>query len=180
MFNLSNNKKKIGILGGTFDPPHIGHLHISKIALNKLKLDCVMWVITKQNPLKKKPYFNLKARIKMSEAIIKKEKNIFVEYLDNIIKSNSTFKLLNFLSKKNANTKLFFLMGADNLVNFHKWEKWEKILKLSKIVVFARSNFSKKSLNAIVSKKIKKNNFIYIDSKKINVSSTLIKKFKKI
>ena len=48
--------KKIGILGGTFDPPHIGHLYISKIAIKKLKLNKVVWVITKQNPLKHKPY----------------------------------------------------------------------------------------------------------------------------
>ena len=52
---LKRKNSKIGILGGTFDPPHIGHLHISKIALKKLKLDCVMWLITKKNPLKQKP-----------------------------------------------------------------------------------------------------------------------------
>jgi len=52
---FKKNYNKIGILGGTFDPPHIGHLHISKIALKKLRLDAVIWVITKQNPLKQKP-----------------------------------------------------------------------------------------------------------------------------
>jgi len=53
---FSKKNIKVGILGGTFDPPHIGHLQISKIALKKLKLDAVIWVITKQNPLKQKPY----------------------------------------------------------------------------------------------------------------------------
>jgi len=57
---FKKNYNKIGILGGTFDPPHIGHLHISKIALKKLRLDAVIWVITKQNPLKKKTLFKYK------------------------------------------------------------------------------------------------------------------------
>ena len=55
-------KKKIGLLGGTFDPPHKGHLNISKIAIKKLKLDKILWLITKQNPLKQKPYLNTKTR----------------------------------------------------------------------------------------------------------------------
>jgi len=178
LLNIFNNKKKIGILGGTFDPPHLGHLHISKIALNKLKLDSVIWIITKQNPLKEKPYFSLKARIKMSKSMIQKEKNIFADYLDDVIKSTNTFKLLKFLKKKTT-AKLFFLMGADNLVNFHKWKKWEKILDFAKIVVFPRSNFSKKTSNNKVLKEIKKKNLIYIKSKKINISSTSMRKFKK-
>ena len=57
------NKNRIGILGGTFDPPHLGHLHISKIALKKLKLNGLIWIITKKNPLKKKPYLSLKTRL---------------------------------------------------------------------------------------------------------------------
>jgi len=52
---LKKNYKKIGILGGTFDPPHAGHLHISKIGIEKLNLNKLIWVITKKNPLKKKP-----------------------------------------------------------------------------------------------------------------------------
>ena len=55
--NLKEKYKKIGILGGTFDPPHVGHLNISKIAIKKLKLDKIIWLITKQNPLKKKTLF---------------------------------------------------------------------------------------------------------------------------
>ena len=54
---LKKNYNKIGILGGTFDPPHIGHLHISKLALKKLKLDKILWIVTKYNPLKKKTLF---------------------------------------------------------------------------------------------------------------------------
>ena len=58
--------KKIGILGGTFDPPHLGHLKISKFAAKKLKLNLVIWAITKKNPLKKKPMISLRERIFLS------------------------------------------------------------------------------------------------------------------
>ena len=173
---LKKKYVKIGILGGTFDPPHKGHLYISKIVLNKLKLNKLLWIVTKENPLKQKPYLNIKKRIALSKNITKKENKIFVKYFEDKIKSKNTFNLLNFLKKKNKKAKLFFLIGADNLVKFHKWKNWKKIPQLAKIVVFPRHNFSIKSLNSIVSKKLKKKAFLYINSKKINISSSLIRK----
>ena len=95
-------------MGGTFDPPHIGHLHISKIALKKLKLNKLIWSITKKNPLKKKPYLKIKTRIKLSKKITNKEKKIFVHYFDDKIKSVNTFDLLNHIKKKQKKTALYF------------------------------------------------------------------------
>ena len=171
------NYIKIGIFGGTFDPPHKGHLYISKIALKKLKLNKLIWVVTKKNPLKQKPYLSTKARINLSKEMTKKEKKIFVRYFDDKIKSINTFDLLNFIKKKNKKAKLFFLIGADNLAKFHKWNNWKKIPKLAKIIIFPRQNYSIKSLNPIASKKLNKKDFIYINSKKVNISSSLIRKF---
>ena len=171
------NYIKIGIFGGTFDPPHKGHLYISKIALKKLKLNKLIWVVTKKNPLKQKPYLSTKARINLSKEMTKKEKKIFVRYFDDKIKSINTFDLLNFIKKKNQKAKLFFLIGADNLAKFHKWNNWKKIPKLAKIIIFPRQNYSIKSLNPIISKKLNKKDFIYINSKKMNISSSLIRKF---
>ena len=175
IFRKDHNK--IGILGGTFDPPHKGHLYISKIALKKLKLNKLMWVITKKNPLKQKPYLSTKVRIDLSIKMTKNEKKIFVRYFDDKIKSNNTFDLLKYIKKKNQKTKLFFLIGADNLTKLHKWKNWKKIPKLAKIVIFPRQNYSIKSLGSIASKKLNRKDLIYMNSKKINISSTLIKKF---
>ncbi len=171
------NYNKIGILGGTFDPPHKGHLHIAKVALKKLKLKKLIWAITKRNPLKKKPHLSTNLRISLSKKMVKKEKKILVKYFENKVKSNNTFNLLNYIKKKNPNKKLFFLIGADNLAKFHKWNNWEKIPEIAKIVVFPRKNYSSKSLNRAVAKKINKKDLIYINSKKINISSSLIRKF---
>ena len=171
------NYAKIGILGGPFDPPHKGHLYISKFALKKLKLSKLIWIVTKKNPLKKKPYLSTKVRINLSKKMTGKEKKIFVKYYDDKIKSINTFNLLNYIKKKNQKTKLFFLIGADNLAKFHKWKNWKKIPKLARIVVFARKNHSIRSVNYIASKSLKKKDWLYINSKKVNISSTLIRKF---
>ena len=173
---MKKNKKKynkIGILGGTFDPPHRGHFYISKIALRKLKLNKILWVITKKNPLKNKPYLKIKERIKLSKKLTKKDKKITVKYLDSKIGSSNTFNLLNYLKKK-TKVDLFFLIGADNLKKFHRWKNWRQIPKLAKIVVFPRKNYS---FSSIATKRLNKNDFIYIKSKKINISSSLIRKF---
>ena len=164
---------KIGILGGTFDPPHKGHLYISKIALKKLRLKKILWVITKKNPLKNKPYLKIEERIKLSKEITKKNKKIIIKYFDNRIKSTNTFNLIRYLKRK-TKANIFFLIGSDNLKKFHKWENWKEIPKLAKIVVFPRKNYS---LTSFATKKLNKNDFIYIKSKKIDISSSIIRKF---
>ena len=100
-----------------------------------------------------------------------------MRYIDDKIKSKNTFDLLNYFKKKTKKIKLFFLIGADNLAKFHKWNNWKKIPKLAKIVIFPRQNYSIKSLKLIARKKLNKRDFLYINSKKINISSSLIRKF---
>tara|TARA_B100000029_G_C17224294_1_gene832954 strand:- start:1 stop:516 length:516 start_codon:yes stop_codon:yes gene_type:complete len=169
--------RKIGILGGTFDPPHLGHLHISKIGIKKLNLKKLIWVITKKNPLKKKPFLDINLRIKLSKKITKKIKKIHIQYLDERIKSSSTFKLLQYIKKKNPDVQLYFLMGADSFYKFHKWKNWNKIPKIAKLVVFSRQKYPIKSLKPIALKKLDKKNWMYVNSKKVNISSSLIRKF---
>jgi len=167
------NFVKIGVLGGTFDPPHKGHLYISEIALKKLRLKKILWVVTKKNPLKNKPYLKLKERINLSKEISKKNKKISIKYFDKRIGSANTFNLLNYIKRKTG-ANLFFLMGADNLKKFHKWKNWKQIPKLAKIVVFPRKNHSHYS---IASNNLSKKDLIYMKSKLVNISSSLIRKF---
>ena len=171
------NYKNIGILGGTFDPPHLGHLHISKIALKKLHLNNLFWIVTKQNPLKNKPFLETKIRVKLSKNITQRQKKISVHYLDEKIKSKNTLNLLIYLKKKDKKANFFFIMGADNFSKLHSWKNWRKIPKYAKIVVFPRENYSGKARNSIASKKLSKKDWMYINSKKVNISSSLIRKF---
>ena len=99
-----------------------------------------------------------------------------MQYLDKKIKSTKTFNLLKYIKNKNQKKEIYFLLGADNLVKFNKWQNWKKIPKLAKIVVFPRQNYPVKSMNSILPK-ILKNNLIYVSCKKVNISSSLIRKF---
>ncbi len=171
--NKKKNYIKIGVLGGTFDPPHKGHLHISKIALKKLNLKKILWVVTKKNPLKKKPYLKLEDRIKLSKKTAKRSKKISIKYFDDKLRSSNTFNLLNYIKNK-TKADIFFLMGSDNLKKFHKWKNWKQIPKFAKIVIFPRKNYSNKS---IATSNLNKKDLIYINAKKINISSSLIRKF---
>ena len=104
----SIEKKYIGLLGGSFDPAHKGHLGISKIAIKKLRLKKVYWVITKKNPFKNKTFYSLAERIKRANKISKTQKKIKVMYLENDVKSSRTIDMINYLIKKRI-LKIFIL-----------------------------------------------------------------------
>ena len=168
--------KKIGILGGTFDPPHRGHLAISKFSLKKLKLNFIIWAITKKNPFKKKPIMPLKRRILLSKKITKLTKKIKIKSYDNQIQSSETIDLVRYLKKKEKKAEYFFLIGSDNLVNFHRWKSWKKLSKLCRITVFPRNGYVRKSLNSKAIKTMGNSNFLLLKSKMINISSSKIRK----
>ena len=177
MFNYLKKKNiKIGILGGTFDPAHKGHLVISRIAKKKIKLDYIIWSITRKNPFKKHPRINIKERIKISRKIAKKYRFIKIEFLEHKISSKKTIDSIRFLKKINITLNIFFIMGADNLIKFHKWDQWKEIVRLAKILVFDRQGYKSRSLVSIAAKKIPQNRWKFIKFKKINISSSQIRK----
>ena len=173
---FKKNHKKIGILGGTFDPAHIGHIKISREAKKKFKLDYVIWAITKKNPFKNKSKLNLNSRIKYAKKITKKEKFIKIEFYENKIKSNKTINLINYFKKINKKLDIYFIMGADNLINFHKWHKWKSILQKCSILVFDRQGYKTKSLKSITFKHLNQKSLEFIKFKKVNISSSQLSK----
>ena len=144
---MISKRNRIGILGGSFDPAHKGHLTISKEAVKKFKL----------------------------KKVIGKANYIQVKFYEDKIKSNKTFKLIDYLSK-NSNHEIYFIMGADNLINFHKWHNWKKISKKCKIIVFDRHGYKKKSLNSLSFKRLNGNNLRFIEFNKVNISSSQLRK----
>ena len=172
---LKNKKIKIGILGGSFDPAHKGHLIISREALKRFNLSFIIWAITSQNPFKKKSSYDLKKRINICKKVINKNKYIKVKYFEKIINSNKTTDLINYLDKSKR-YELFFLIGADNLINFHKWYRWENILKKSNLVVFDRHGYKKKSMNSKTYKKQVNKRVTFVEFNKVNISSSKLRK----
>ena len=168
-------KIKIGILGGSFDPPHKGHLAISKEAMKRFNFKKIIWAITKKNPFKKKSETSVTERIKKCKKVIGKNLFIKVKFYENIIKSNKTLDLINYL-KKNKNIKVYFLMGADNLISFHKWHKSKLISQKCNILVFDRHGYKKNSLKSKTFKKVDKNSLTFVEFKKVNISSSQLRK----
>ena len=173
---LKFSSKSIGLLGGSFDPVHKGHITISKIALKKIKLDQIYWLITKKNPFKNKVYFSLKDRIKLAKKATKNLSKIKVVYLDKIVQSSRSINLINYFIKKKKINKIYFIIGSDILLELHKWKNWKKLLKLTKLIVFSRKGYDKKCKNSTVVKYLKNKNIIYIKNRPIPISSTFIRK----
>ena len=173
---FKKNHKKIGILGGTFDPAHKGHLEISKQAKKKYKLNYIIWAITKKNPFKKKSNLDLSSRIKFAKKITKKEKFIKIKFYEKKIKSNRTIDLINYFKKNNKKSDIYFIMGADNLINFHKWHKWKLISQKCYILVFDRQGYKAKSLKSITFKLLNHKSLKFVKFKKVNISSSQLRK----
>ena len=172
---MKSEKIKIGILGGSFDPAHKGHLAISKKARKRFDLKKIIWAITKKNPFKKESDTSVSNRIKKCKKVIGENLFIKVKFYENIIKSNKTIDLITYL-KKNKNNKVYFLMGADNLINFHKWHKSKLISQKCNILVFDRHGFKKNSLKSKTFKKLDKSILKFIEFKKVNISSSQLRK----
>ena len=168
-------KNKIGVLGGSFNPAHKGHLIISKKAVQKYKLKKIIWAITLKNPLKKKNNTSISERIQSCKKIVKLNNFIKIKFYEKIINSNKTIDLINYL-KKNTDSEIYFLMGADNLINFHKWYKWKTISKKCKIIVFDRHGYKKKSLNSVSYKRLNGKSLKFIEFNKVNISSSQLRK----
>jgi len=173
----------IAILGGSFNPPHFGHLHLSKIALAKLNAKQLWWIPTKYNNLKNKNLylFSYEQRLKLCQDLIKNYSKI---KLKNYSEVNS-YKLLQFLRKKYPKFNFIWVMGADSLLQFHLWKNFKEIAKYHQIAIFARQNYlvlAKKSRatsiinNFTAKKKVgTKIPIAFFNSKKNNLSSTQIR-----
>ena len=170
----SIQNKYIGLLGGSFDPPHKGHLAISKIAIKKLKLKKIYWVVTKKNPLKNKPFYSIDQRLRKAKKLTKSNKKIQVAYFDEIIGSSRSIDTIYYLISKKKHKNIFLVIGSDNLINFQKWKSWKKIVKLTKLIVFSRRGYDKKSKKSKVAKYLK-NKIIFIKNKPILISSTKLR-----
>ncbi|MDB9936807.1 nicotinate (nicotinamide) nucleotide adenylyltransferase [Candidatus Pelagibacter sp.] len=172
---LKTEKIKIGILGGTFDPAHKGHLEISKQAKKRFGLKNIVWAITKQNPFKTKSKSNLINRMQFAKSIIGQNNYIKVKFYEEKIGSNKTIDLIRHLSKKKQR-EIYFIMGADNLINFHKWYKWKSIIKRCNILVFDRQGYKAKSLKSVTFNETNNKNLTFVNFNKVNISSSQLRK----
>ena len=173
MVKASN--KTIGLVGGTFDPAHKGHIAITKIAIKKFNLNKVLWIVTKKNPFKDNPYYSLSQRLKKAKEITRGIKKIQVIHLDKRVNSSRSINIINYLVNRKKLKNIYFIIGADNLINFHKWKDWKRIVKLTKLIVFSRKGYDRKGSKSTVTKYYK-NKITFIKNRPIVISSTKLRK----
>ena len=183
--------KHIGLLGGSFDPPHPGHIYISLEAKNVLSLNQVWWLVTPQNPLKTINPTTYEERVNNCHNITK-DYSIFVKEIEKKINSKHSHYTIEYLKHHFSNIKFYWLMGADNLVNFHQWQNWKRFFNQISIVIFKRHGYNNAALKSIASKtfanyQIKSNqlnqkhfislpSWAFVQNKEIRISSTEIRK----
>ncbi len=138
---------RIGLLGGSFNPAHAGHVYISLEALKRLKLDYVWWLVSPQNPLKPTqgmaPYDE---RFASAQAITKGHRRIKVSDFEKQHDLHYTHATLRTIKQRNPHIQFVWLMGADNLAIFHRWQHWRDIVKMASVAIFDRAPFSHTAL----------------------------------
>ena len=136
---LATKGLRIGLLGGSFDPPHSGHMHISKWAIKEFSLDRIWWLVSPGNPLKKDAPADLDRRLSACNKLVNHPK-VIVTDLERVFNTRYTAQTLTSLKSQYRGVRFVWLMGADNLAEFHKWDRWQDIMHMLPVGVMARPN----------------------------------------
>ena len=127
----------VGLLGGSFDPPHAGHVHISAQALRRFNLDQVWWLVSPGNPLKSRGPAPLKQRMQASQSLVHHPR-VHVTDFEAQAGTRYTAQTLAALQRARPGVRCVWLMGADNLTQFHLWQDWQTIIENVPVGVLAR------------------------------------------
>lgn len=136
-FPLSTAGQRIGLLGGSFDPPHAGHVHISLWALKAFRLDRVWWLVSPGNPLKPDAPADLARRMAAARSIMVHPR-VVVTDLEASLGTRYTAATLAGLRRRCPGVRFVWLMGSDNLRGFHRWDRWDEIMARVPVGVLAR------------------------------------------
>lgn len=126
--NMRWKNMRIGLLGGSFNPPHEGHVHISLAAMKGLELDFVWWLVTPQNPLKGERPLPLKERIRLSKELVQHPK-ILVSNIEEDLGTNITYFTIQKLKTYFPTTDFVWISGMDNARSLHNWNHWQNLLR---------------------------------------------------
>ena len=136
-FPKASDGMRVGLLGGSFDPPHAGHVHITRQALRRFGLDRVWWLVSPGNPLKTRGPASIEKRMAACREIMQHPK-VLVTDIEVKLGTQFTADTIEGLQDVYPNVNFVWLMGADNLANVHKWDRWEWIFRNVPIGVTSR------------------------------------------
>ncbi|MBI1415809.1 MAG: nicotinate-nucleotide adenylyltransferase [Limimaricola sp.] len=136
-FPQAGRGQVVGLLGGSFDPPHDGHVHITREALKRFGLDRVWWMVSPGNPLKPRGPAPLAARLAAARAMMRHPR-VTVTDIEARLGTRFTAETIAALQAHYPGVRFVWLMGADNLVQFHRWQHWREIMQRVPVGVLAR------------------------------------------
>ena len=139
--------RRIGLLGGSFDPPHAGHLHISLWAMKRFRLDAVWWVFSPHNPLKPLPPAPYAERLATAHRLTAHPRIHFCD-LETPLNIRHTIDLIRFLERRHLPTRFIWLMGSDSFATIHHWRDWREIMVRLPIGIVTRRSARFAALNA--------------------------------
>ena len=129
---------RVGILGGSFNPAHAGHMHIARQALIRLKLHAIWWVVSPGNPLKtKNPVSDFDARVEAVQACINHPRMVATD-IEGALGTRYTYDTIRRLKTRFPRTRFVWIAGMDNACSFNRWEKWAELPALIPFVFFDR------------------------------------------
>lgn len=183
---------RIGLFGGSFNPPHTGHVLVAHTALKRLRLDAVWWLVTPGNPLKSRAGLPpLEARMAACRALIGPDPRIVVSGMEAQIGTAYTEQTVRFLTKRCPGVNFIWLMGADNLASFHRWQKWRSIASMVPMAVvdrpgatlravsspaaraFAKARVPERDASALAGRAAPA--WVFLHGKRVALSSTLLR-----
>ncbi len=187
---------KIGLLGGSFNPAHAGHRLISTIAIKRLKLDYVWWIVTPGNPLKDNRALPSQETRMVEAQKIANHPRIKITGFESQINTRYSYNTIMYLKHHCPNIKFVWLMGADNLKSFHKWQNWRGIANEMPIAVIDRPNSTLKAISSKAAQNLQKYRikehkapilamlqapaWVFLHGKRSSLSSTDLRKRKDI
>ncbi len=139
---------RVGLLGGSFNPPHGGHALITRLALRRLRLDRVWWLVTPGNPLKSQGELAaLQARVEAARRLVAGPR-VSVTDVEACIGARFTYETLAWIRRRAPSVHFVWIMGADNLTQFHRWRHWRAIADLMPIVVVDRPGSTLRAISS--------------------------------
>jgi nicotinate-nucleotide adenylyltransferase len=141
------SQQRIGLFGGSFDPPHSGHLHVAETALKRLKLDWIYWLPARGNPLKSAPA-DFRDRLDGVRQLVGRHPRMIVSDFEYRANVRYTVDVLRWFTSHSQHARFVWLMGADSLQSFHDWKNWQTVAETLPICVISRPDAGPRALRS--------------------------------
>lgn len=144
----------IGLLGGSFNPAHSGHVYISRVAIRALRLKTIWWLISPQNPLKSvEGMASLAWRIAKARKVASSCSRIHVSDIESKLDTQYSVDVLRFLLRRYPHQRFVWLIGADNFVQLPYWRQWSHLFRMIPIAIFSRYPYSLEALTSVAARR---------------------------